>query len=182
MYSQESSDELDNSSEDNGHLQNDDLIDNVNEPLYPGAPLKVAESTLSIFSITCSFKAPGVLLANIRTLIELHCIQPNNCVKSLYKFKQFFSKIESPLIRHYYCSLCLSKLDKYFCNNCKQNENISYFLEIPIISQIIKMFKRSEFRDNLNCRFTRFKKKFKFMKIFTMAMCSNHYQKIIQRM
>lgn len=148
-YSEDQSDESDD----------DDVFeDAANNPIYPGAPISVAESILAIFTVALRFNVPGVLLSSILSLIELHCVKPNNCVKTLYKLKKFFSNINTPLIRHYYCSICFSKSDKQFCNICRNDDNITYFIEVPILEQLASFYKRSKFRENLINRNTREKK------------------------
>lgn len=152
--------ELDSSTDDESSESDDsedEYITNHNEPLYPGAPITVAESILSILTLTSRFKVTGVLLSAILSIIRLHCIRPNHCVKTLYKFKNLLSKIELPLIRHLYCSVCLSKLERPFCSKCNQNSSINYFLEISIIAQLESFFKRPGFLEKLNYRFTRTK-------------------------
>lgn len=84
-----------------------------------------------------------------------NCPSPNNCVKSLYKLKKFFLTIKTPLIRHYYCTECLAKLKENYCSNCKGSDSVEYFLEIPIIPQLLALFKRPNFYNKLNYRFTR---------------------------
>lgn len=140
----------------------DDILDSsAHDPLYPGAPLSLVESVVSILSLLLSFQITGVLLTKILELIELHCIKPNKCHKTLYKFKKFFRDLKTPLIRHFFCSGCFSKLEKKnsVCQICKCNKNVSYFIEIPIIAQLRALFKRPGFYDKIaNYRFNRKKK------------------------
>ena len=145
-------------SEDDSTEDDDGTHDDSNDPIYAGAPLTVAESCLAIFTLVARYAVTGVLLSHILSLVEMHCMRPNKCPISLYKFKKFFSSLETPLIKHFYCMLCSDKVNDHFCNRCNQGNEISYFLEIPILDQLKSMFHRSEFRNNLNHRFTRVKK------------------------
>ena len=141
-------------SDDLSHDDNDELCNDANKPIYEGARISVGESILSILTVTLRFKVTGVLLSYILSLILLHCTEPNNCVKTLYKLKKFFAKINTPLVKHYYCSSCLSKLETQFCRKCKNKENISYFMEISILSQLASFYKRPNFKENLKYRLT----------------------------
>ena len=138
---EDSADSSEDSSEDE---ENESHILNAHEPLYPGAPINVAECILAIFTLAVRFKITGVLLSSILELISLICAQPNNCIKTLYKLKKIFKNKKSPIIRHYFCSTCYSKLENSYCDKCKIFSK-TYFLELPILSQLTLMFKRPNF-------------------------------------
>lgn len=156
-YSETSSDDSESSydntiwsseSSDNEELSNNSSIDenfiDNDLPLYPGAFLTTIESIIAIFTLMSRFNMPGFLLDSILSLIELHCIRPNNCLKSLYKFKKLFLEIESLLTRQYYCKLCFSKIESR-CGKCNQDDQLDYFIYIPILDQLSSMFKRNDF-------------------------------------
>ncbi|OXU20318.1 hypothetical protein TSAR_012872 [Trichomalopsis sarcophagae] len=70
--------------DDDDEYEDDDLcIKNARKPLYPGATINVAEHVLSVLSLMLRLKMTGVLIAQIFSLIRLHCIQPNYCIKSI---------------------------------------------------------------------------------------------------
>ena len=152
-------DEFTESSESDEEYEDEMLgIKHAKEPLYPGAPLTVAEHILSVMSLMLRFKLTGVLFAKILSLIHLHCIQPNFCIKTLYKFQMIFKNIKSPLQRHYYCSICFTKKERANvdeCEHCQKKTPLSYFIGIPIISQLEKLYKRKGFKELLDHRFTR---------------------------
>ncbi|OXU17689.1 hypothetical protein TSAR_006517 [Trichomalopsis sarcophagae] len=116
-------------------------LSNTNQDIheYEAWTLKWAFLFMWLSTASCS----------ILSLIELHCIKPNNCVKTIYKLKKFFLYINTPLIRHFYCSTCFSKLDNQFCNMCRSNDNATYLIEVPILDQLASFYKRSKFRENL---------------------------------
>lgn len=104
------------------------------------------------------FKVSGVQFMSLLTLISLHCIKPNLCLKTIYKFKKIFSDYDKPFKKHYYCSECFAKQDSSDedeCINCLKKTKINYYLEIPIIDQLEKLYKRSKFVNSLNHVFTR---------------------------
>ena len=96
------------------------------------------------------FGISGVLLSSLLLLIDLHCLRPNRCVKSLYKLKKIFANAYPLTVRHYFCGICLRKLDNKFCQYCNQSKNISYFLEMSILKQLECFYKRPEFAEKLN--------------------------------
>lgn len=113
---------------------------------------------MSILTLMISFKITGVLLAKFLQIIELHCPKPNNCLKTLYKFNKFFKNLKTPLKKHFFCSECFCRVNKptQICPNCKVNENITYFIEIPIIAQLKAIFKRPNFYETISTyRFSR---------------------------
>ena len=66
--------------------------------------------------------------------------------------------MKTPLIKHYFCSECFIKLksQSLVCAKCQTNQNISYFIEIPIISQLSSLFKRPGFYESISThRFNR---------------------------
>ena len=77
-------------------------IPNLDKPVYPGAPITIGESALAILTVATRFKIAGVLLSCLLSLIELHCIRPNHCIKSLYKLKKIFANSYSLTVKHFY--------------------------------------------------------------------------------
>lgn len=116
FFDAEDNEEVDNlslNSDDTSQSDNSDHIDdyeeNVNEddiPLFPGSPLSIKESVLSILALVLRFSLPGVVIAAVLKLIAMHCPEQNNCKSTLYKFKKYFEHLHSPLTRHFYCSIC----------------------------------------------------------------------------
>ncbi|KAL7292310.1 hypothetical protein TKK_0013915 [Trichogramma kaykai] len=136
----------------------DENTDSYDELLYARAPITVAESMLSILSLAHRFNITGTLMSSILSLIELHCIKPNNCIPSIYKLKKIFENIDKSIRRHAYCSNCESLIEDDFCQICNvQSTDSNYFIEIPIISQLESMFKRPQFLELLQYRFHRVK-------------------------
>lgn len=112
-------------------------------PIYDGAPLTVGESLLSMVIHYLRHNLTGVCLVDSSELIELHCKTPYRCKSSLYLFKQYFSSIKTPLNRRFYCSSCFTylKLDEV-CQRCVSDSGVSYFVEIPILTQLKFFYKR----------------------------------------
>lgn len=131
------------------------------KPVYHGAPITVTESAVLILSFVMRHKLNGECLSDLLTLISLHCLTSNVFLNSVYKFKSFFSVLKSPLLIHRFCCSCefLIKSDQNFCPVCSSNildkKNTSYFVEIPLQSQLEQFFKRAHFHKNLMHRFSR---------------------------
>jgi len=132
-------------------------------PLYRGSPITLGQSMMAILSFVVAHHCSGAALADLLGLIALHCIiEDNVCIKTLYKFKKYFENLRSPLKMHYFCSKCFSHLRRKddICGNegCDNQSEVSYFVEISIVSQLRQMFNRTGFYDKLNHRFDRRKK------------------------
>ena len=81
----EPSDDNSNESNDSEDDNNEALIHD-DPPLFPGCPLTLSESLLSVLALTLRHIITGVLLASILQLVHMHCPEPNHCVESLYMF------------------------------------------------------------------------------------------------
>lgn len=128
-----------------------------NRPLYSGAPITVAQSMLLILSLVLKHNLTGTSIADIITVINLHC--PNEAFQknSLYKLRKYFSWSTDKFTKHYYCSVCTTSLvtKNSICETCQANRGISYFIEMPFLKQLEFMFERNSFRELLQHRFQR---------------------------
>ncbi|KXJ23145.1 hypothetical protein AC249_AIPGENE10506 [Exaiptasia diaphana] len=122
-----------------------------NQPLYEGCPITVGISTLLIMTVAMRHGLSGEALSDILTLISLHCMSPNFFTENLYKFKQHFANVKSPLVFHHYCSHCFLYLKDKTVETCpnslcqKSLKGVgkkSFFIEIPIVSQLQDLFKQ----------------------------------------
>ena len=115
---------------------------------------------LPILTFVVCYNLTGAALSDLLTLISLHCGQPNLLKTSLYLFRKYFGNVRSPLIKHYYCSSCYSRLDSQnaHCELCTQENGVAYFIEVPILNQLQTLFNRPNFYENSGHRFHREKK------------------------
>lgn len=132
--------------------------DRFYEPLYRDAPLSIHESMVLILCFFLMHNVTQTCLSDLILLINLHCLPLNMYKNSLFKFKRYFSLTkDSPILKHYYCTWCHKKLKNLNdnCSSCsrRHKKNVSYFVEVDIISQLKEMFKRPKFYDNLQYRF-----------------------------
>ncbi|KAJ8301754.1 hypothetical protein KUTeg_020741 [Tegillarca granosa] len=118
----------------------------ADKPLYAGATITLAASMVLVISFAMRHSLTGEALADLLVLLDLHCLTPNLCMKSIKTFMDLFRNFKAPLQFHYYCEQCLlyhGTVKQNFCRNCqttiKRNSN-AYFLVIPIISQLSSLF------------------------------------------
>ena len=136
--------------------------------LCENAPITVAESLLLLMTFAMTYHLTGQALSQLLIIINLHCIQSNKCVTSLFKFHKYFENLKNPLKFHYFCCNCFHALeDNNFkkCTNTLRGEDLtkekakSFSLEVPVATQIQNVFKKEWFwRDVSSHRFTRVKK------------------------
>lgn len=152
----QSVDEVDS---DSDQSTDDDVInDRFNSPLYTNAPLSIHESMVLILCFFLMHNVTQTCLSDLILLINLHCLPLNLYKNSLFKFKRYFSLSKAnTILKHYYCTWCHKKLEGLNdnCTSCprRHKKNVSYFVEVNIISQLREMFKRPNFYNDLQCRF-----------------------------
>ncbi|KAK3920363.1 Halomucin [Frankliniella fusca] len=145
--------------DDDNILLHAEEVDNEfdDQLLYEDAPITFRESLLAILTFVLSHRLTGVCVSDLLSLIVLHCRPNNLCLKSLSKFREYFSMIAKKIIiPHHYCSICQVLLDKDnpVCE-VDPNHTVLYFIEMPIVSQLQAMFKRPGFYELLQYRFQR---------------------------
>lgn len=69
--------------------------------IYDGAQITVNESVTAILSFFLRYDLSAACLSSTLDLISLHCKKENLLIKSLYKLKKYFQRIETPIKRHY---------------------------------------------------------------------------------
>lgn len=93
------------------------------------------------------------------SFISLHCISPNLCRTSLHQFQHFFWSIKNPLVYHRYCSYCFLLADDRATETCPnplfskdltKTNSFSFFIEVPIASQIRNLFAKSAVYENFD--------------------------------
>ena len=141
--------------------------ENLHErPLYPGAAITVNLSPLLIMTFALRHMLSGEALSDMLTLISAHCLSPNLCMKSIFELKKHFHNLKAPMRFHRYCSHCFLQVEvdfnvcpNFFCSrDLTRSENTSFFIEIPIASQIRDFFARPGYMQLLEHRFIRIKK------------------------
>nr|XP_022308550.1 uncharacterized protein LOC111114507 [Crassostrea virginica] len=140
-------DDFEPDEEEHGDIENTaaDVMD-ADQPLYAGATITLAGSMILLIAFAMRHSLTGEALADLLVLLELHCLTPNLCQRNLKTFMDFFRSLKVPLQFHYYCQQCFlyhgtRKSD--VCPNCNTHakaNSTSYFLVIPIVSQLTSLF------------------------------------------
>ena len=135
------------------------------DPVYPGARISNVVSMLLIVTFVMTHKITGVALKDLLSLIDIHCLMPHRLIQSLYKFKQYFRYVKTPLMHYYYCSNCSTsvnpeckKCPNVLCQSEVSEQNRCFFIQLSIIDQLKTMFSRKGFYNDLLHRFSRKKK------------------------
>ena len=135
------------------------------DPVYPGARISNAVSLLLIMTFVMTHKITGMALKDLLSLIDIHCLMPHHLIQSLYKFKQYFSSVRTPLMHYYYCSNCNTSINleckmcpNELCQSEISEQNKCFFIQLSIIDQLKAMFSQKGFYNDLLHRFSREKK------------------------
>ncbi|XP_061191434.1 uncharacterized protein LOC133199606 isoform X2 [Saccostrea echinata] len=139
----------------------ENILNEDDQLLYPGASVSIGSFMLlfTSFIMKHSISSDGILqLLNIFSYVlpSSHIL----CT-SLYDYKKFFCNLKNPLVKHFYCVHCLGYLKsntETTCpyNGCRKllNENdIMYFLEMPVENQVRNFFSQEGFFEKLQVRF-----------------------------
>lgn len=130
-------------------------------PIYKGASITVWESLVAILTFMQCEHLSGVGLKRLLLLINLFLPQPNNFFTSHKRFFKLIEDIDEPVTFHYFCSICqrIVKSPSDLCDKCTdENKSVQFFMTFSITSQLSKMFKRSEFVEQLKYKNTRARK------------------------
>ncbi|KAK0072715.1 hypothetical protein PV325_010934 [Microctonus aethiopoides] len=136
-----SDDEFDDDDQEN-YEHND-----YDDPLYEGASLSVGESLSTILTFSLKYKLTLACLSDMLKLILLFIPKPNLFKSTLHLFRKSFSRIDTPVVRHFYCSSCFAHLgENENCDACSQvTQANSYFLIAPIIERLKTLYRRPGF-------------------------------------
>lgn len=137
------------------------------ETIYAGHFLPLRISMLLIWMYAVTHSITSTEFEDLLLLINLHLMYAHPALSSVYKFKSFFSKIDSTPKKHYYCSFCLCNINENckrcpntYCNKeIKTKADRGYFIEINVESRLKDMFQRQEFCELIQQRFKRSKRK-----------------------
>lgn len=136
-------------------------------PIYPGHFMSVHHSMVLILLYAICHTISGAQLADTLTLVSLHCLHSHPGLKSIYTFKKYFADMHSPLVKHYFCTQCMTSL-KENDTSCPSKDcgiqlgvkNKDYFIELPLEEQLKKIMKRPGILNLIKSRFNRKKRQF----------------------
>ncbi|XP_013421011.1 uncharacterized protein LOC106181232 [Lingula anatina] len=110
----------------------------AHEPLYQGARLTLFESMLLIMVFIMRHQLSGEATNDLLMLLELHCLMPNMCRRSIHLFYSFFNELKTPVQKHFYCKFCNTyhgPTSQPICTSCNKQEE-GYFMYIPLFGQL----------------------------------------------
>ena len=134
--------------------------------IYPGHYMPIKISVLLIWLYATTFSITTNQLSFLLWLLNLHFMPAHPGLSSVHRFKKLIAMGKSPLVKHFYCSYCLSPVHENmktcpntFClRSLIENRSKSYFLEISVVQQLQNMFKVEGFEAMLGKRFSRLKR------------------------
>lgn len=142
--------------------------DSESESITPGHWLPLKISVLLIWMYAINYGISGTQMTDLLQLINLHLAVAHPALSSLYKFKNYFSKLAFPagLQKHYYCSFCFAAVEENqekcknsFClASLKDKKNKGYFISVSVEEQLKKLFQRQDFKENIKAKYKRIKK------------------------
>lgn len=129
------------------------------QKLYKDAPITVEESMISILTFLQSEGLTGAGLSKLVSLIELHCLKPNKCFSSTYTLFKQFESVKSPLMSHFYCSVCLKEIEKNRkCDDCKLlSPEIDQVIILSLKDQVSALYERPGFLTDIKYKNVRIK-------------------------
>ena len=155
------SDEDDHVDEQQGSEQYNASGPDTDAPLYPGATIILKVTMILLLTFVVRHNLSNKAISDLLYIIELICPKPNLCCKSVYKFKNFFSYLVTPVNLCYYCPTCFSLLSvtDTVCTICNtvfhSAKDMAYFLHFSISNQIRALFSKQKFLVGINHRFQR---------------------------
>ena len=133
-------------------------------PLYNNSHVTLETALLIVCLFMIKHNLTHTAMDDLLSVLTYLLPIGNIMASSFNEFKKLFSKLKYPIVLHYYCSFCLMPIaDKKIteCPNlgCQHKlisrDSKSYFIEIPIVSQVQSFLERTGFYNNLQHRFKR---------------------------
>ncbi|XP_056009246.1 uncharacterized protein LOC130046297 isoform X1 [Ostrea edulis] len=134
-----------------------------NQPLYPNASITLGTFMLLFTSFCMKHNISSDVILQLLNIFSYVLPSGHSLCTSLYDYKKFFVNLKNPLIKHFYCPYCLGYLHSCteqecpydFCGKLISENEIMYFLEMPVDSQLRNLFSQQGFYEKLNHRFQR---------------------------
>jgi len=135
------------------------LPENGDEKLFPDAPVTLNETLVMVLQFTLKHSLSEIALDDLLKMFTLVLPQNHQLDDSKYLFHKFFQELEHDIKFRYYCERCTRPLTETDpCDHCKEkfeNKFRKFMIEVPLESQIKKLFQHREFYDGLSYPFTR---------------------------
>jgi hypothetical protein len=150
----EESEEIEGEGESDAYeLHQETSTVNLETPIYPGHNLTISKSMLIVWLYAITHSITGAQFSDLLMLLNIHLMTSHPAFNSLYMFKNFFSKMKSSYVKHWFCKNCLSPCKEHdvICNNSLCMKDLSktnakeYFMELNLETQLKTLFSRTEF-------------------------------------
>ena len=146
---------------DTSESESVNTIENKEETvIFQGSKLTISAAMVLILSSSIRFSLSTTALSNLLLLIHLMLPKSSSLCKTLHYSRKHFQSIKTPVPFHHYCNNCFFKVVDHSLQNCPKceydlliNGNKRYFIEFPIINQIMSFFKLVGFCEGLQYRF-----------------------------
>ncbi|KAK3921762.1 Nuclear distribution protein PAC1 [Frankliniella fusca] len=125
------------------------------DKIYPEALLSLKESMTAILSFAKSEKISGAGLGRLLSLIKLHLPEENNFFKSSDDLFKVLAQQDEPISVFYFCSNCLKDRSSStdLCDVCTDDSrSVQYYVSLPILPQIRKLYRRPGFLHDIQYR------------------------------
>lgn len=132
--------------------------------LYQGASVTIGAAMLLLAVFVVEYNLTSEATQHLLQMMSVVLPAGNLLPQSLGRFRKFFLHLRNPVTKHFFCSVCLTYLtstDVVVCPNSMCSQDLSqkdaksYFIEIPVVSQLKTLFRRPGFYSSLQHRFIR---------------------------
>lgn len=128
--------------------------------VYKGARLTVEESVYATISFCQSEHVSGRGLGRLLGLLDLHCPEDNNLLKTSHMFFKQLESVDTSFEVTHYCSLCFKfrQSSTNLCDTCTDpKRKVDYFVALPLKPQFEKLYSRPGFAESLKYKRNRTK-------------------------
>ena len=155
LFDDDSDIELEHGDASDTYREEDDL-----QPVYPGATVSIGALMLLLSLFVTKHNLVGDAIQQLLQILSLILPDGHKLCSSVKSFKLFFRNLRNPLIKHYYCGHCMGCIEDINVKVCPYEKckrtiknKTDYFLEMPVKSQLQKLFAQKEMYVHLQGRF-----------------------------
>ena len=144
-------DTLSDHDSDAGDNEVDGAESQAEDLVFSNCPITKSTSNLLILQYATRHNLTQEALADLLSLLSIHCPSPNIVPPSVYSFQKHFSFLYPNITLHYFCSKCLQQVPGKAVSACpntncggslQEFRALSSFFEVPIEAQISHLLER----------------------------------------
>lgn len=117
-----------------------DVETELEERVFSNCPLKKSTSNLLLMQYSVRHNLTQEAVADLLSLLSIHCPSPNSIPSSLYCFQKLFPSLHTIYTVHYFCSSCLQEVpgkEILICPNADCGKSLK---EFPALNLLERMF------------------------------------------